>query len=170
MTTDYQSQWHRNVAQRKAASLLAWCKIANRLCNYPDSNVHGGNMGPIWGRQDPGGPHIGPMNLAILVGKFWVHEFSQQPLYGAIFWVTPGYTYVYLTTHIRRSYIISLTSCDVSCRMSIVSSTNICYILNKENCISQVTVALGSINLCICKIDHSQIQLIFYMCFGNNSL
>ena len=24
-------------------------------------------MGPIWGRQDPGGPHVGPMNLAIKV-------------------------------------------------------------------------------------------------------
>ena len=23
-------------------------------------------MGPIWGRQDPGGPHVGPMNFAIL--------------------------------------------------------------------------------------------------------
>ena len=23
-------------------------------------------MGLIWGRQDPGGPHVGPMNLAIL--------------------------------------------------------------------------------------------------------
>ena len=22
-------------------------------------------MGPIWGRQDPGGPRVGPMNLAI---------------------------------------------------------------------------------------------------------
>ena len=27
--------------------------------------VHGANMGPIWGRQDPGGPHVGPMNFAI---------------------------------------------------------------------------------------------------------
>ena len=26
-------------------------------------------MGPTWGRQDPGGPHVGPMNLAI-----WVHD------------------------------------------------------------------------------------------------
>ena len=34
---------------------------------YPDSNVHGANMGPIWGRQDPGGPHVGPMKLAIWV-------------------------------------------------------------------------------------------------------
>ena len=25
-------------------------------------------MGPIWGRQNPGGPHVGPMNFAI-----WAH-------------------------------------------------------------------------------------------------
>ena len=31
----------------------------------PDSNVHRANMGPIWGWQDPGGPHVGSMNLAI---------------------------------------------------------------------------------------------------------
>ena len=31
----------------------------------PDIKVHGENMGPIWGRQDPGGPHVGPMNFAI---------------------------------------------------------------------------------------------------------
>ena len=30
-----------------------------------DSKVHGANMGAIWGRQDPGGPHVGPMNLDI---------------------------------------------------------------------------------------------------------
>ena len=33
----------------------------------PDSKVHGANVGPIWGRQDPGGPHVGPMNFAIWV-------------------------------------------------------------------------------------------------------
>ena len=32
-----------------------------------DSNVHGANMGPIWGRQEPGGPHVGPMNFTIWV-------------------------------------------------------------------------------------------------------
>ena len=35
--------------------------------DFPDSGVHGANMGPIWGRQDPGGPHVGPMNFAIWV-------------------------------------------------------------------------------------------------------
>ena len=34
----------------------------------PDSKVHGANMGPIWGRQDPGGPQVGPMNFAIWGG------------------------------------------------------------------------------------------------------
>ena len=36
--------------------------------NTPDSKVPRANMGPIWGRQDPGGPHVGPMNLAIWDG------------------------------------------------------------------------------------------------------
>ena len=33
--------------------------------NSPDSKVHGANMRPICGRQDSGGPHVGPMNFAI---------------------------------------------------------------------------------------------------------
>ena len=36
--------------------------------HYPDSKVHEANMGTIWGRQDPVGPHVGPMNFAI-----WAH-------------------------------------------------------------------------------------------------
>ena len=31
----------------------------------PSSKVHGTNMGPTCGRQDPGGPHVGHVNLAI---------------------------------------------------------------------------------------------------------
>ena len=33
---------------------------------FPDSKVHGANMGPIWGQQDPGGPHVGPMKFFYL--------------------------------------------------------------------------------------------------------
>ena len=39
--------------------------ISHLNVNTPDSNVHGANMGPIWGRQEPGGPHVGPMNFPI---------------------------------------------------------------------------------------------------------
>ena len=31
----------------------------------PDSKVHVANMGPTWVLVAPGGPHVGPMNLAI---------------------------------------------------------------------------------------------------------
>ena len=36
---------------------------SQKTAHIPDSKVHGANMGPIWGQQDPGGPHVGPMNL-----------------------------------------------------------------------------------------------------------
>ena len=36
--------------------------------NIPDSKVHVAYMGSIWGRQHPGGPHVGPMNIAIWDG------------------------------------------------------------------------------------------------------
>ena len=44
----------------------------------PDSKVHGANMGSIWGRQDPGGPHVDPMNFAIwdIHFYFWQHFSS----------------------------------------------------------------------------------------------
>ena len=40
---------------------------------YPDSKVRGANMGAIWGRQDPGGPHVGPMIFAI-----WVYQHFNK--------------------------------------------------------------------------------------------
>ena len=51
----------------------------------PDSKVHGASMGPIWGRQDPGGPHVGPMNFALwgasLISVFWtLHGFGWLKL------------------------------------------------------------------------------------------
>ena len=50
---------------------------------YPDSKIHGANMGPIWGRQDPGGSHVGPMNLAICVSLqqkcSWL-QFNPKPI------------------------------------------------------------------------------------------
>ena len=33
--------------------------------HIPNGKVHVANMATIWGRQDPGGPHVGPMNFAI---------------------------------------------------------------------------------------------------------
>ena len=51
---------------------------ANLFNNVPDSKVHGANMGPIWGRQDPGGPHVGPWTLlsgTCTVFAYYVYVF-----------------------------------------------------------------------------------------------
>ena len=40
---------------------MSWC---HHVID-PDSKVHGANMGPTWVLSAPGGPHVGPMNLAI---------------------------------------------------------------------------------------------------------
>ena len=35
----------------------------------PDSKIHGANMGPTWVLSAPGGPRVGPRNLAIRGGR-----------------------------------------------------------------------------------------------------
>ena len=47
--------------------------IVSLLQGLPDGKVHGANVRPIWGRQDPGGPHVGPMSLTI-----WAEELIQS--------------------------------------------------------------------------------------------
>ena len=53
------------VAHAQSNDQEQWQDFCFSVHGLPDSKVHGANMGPIWGRQDPGGPHVGPMNLAI---------------------------------------------------------------------------------------------------------
>ena len=60
------------------------------LITVPDSKVRGTNMGPIWGRQDPGGPHVGPMKFAIWEVAYqwyswhhWKRKIVSLTTYGA---------------------------------------------------------------------------------------
>ena len=48
--------------------------VTNFTIYNPESKVHGANMGPIWGRQDPDWPHVGPMNFAIRE-----HSTNEKP-------------------------------------------------------------------------------------------
>ena len=58
--------------------LKVWSTINHYCCPRgwdPDSKVPETNMGPIWGRQDPGGPHVGPMNFAMwecMLIRWWI--------------------------------------------------------------------------------------------------
>ena len=47
---------------------IAW--NLKQSIHIPDSKVHGANMGPTWVLSAPGGPHVGPMNLAIRDGYY----------------------------------------------------------------------------------------------------
>ena len=44
----------------------------------PDGKIHGANMGPIWGRQDPGGPHVGPHELCYLGYSFGTNSIMTD--------------------------------------------------------------------------------------------
>ena len=78
------------------------------LC-VPDSKVHGANLGPIWGQQDPGGPHLGPMNFAIwgviiMIIALWCQ--SSCVWHNALFLttaktLTPGLTLLMIFTYSR---------------------------------------------------------------------
>ena len=46
-----------------------------------DSRVGGASMGPIWGRQDPGGPYVGPMNFAIWMPRYYQIYVIDMILY-----------------------------------------------------------------------------------------
>ena len=56
---------------RQVIGCLLWVHILTYLshciavCDIPDSKVDGANMGPMGDRQDPGGPHVGPINFTI---------------------------------------------------------------------------------------------------------
>ena len=68
-------QWQSRDSNQ--APTRSWC-ITNQIqWRFPDSKVHGANIGPIWGRQDPGGPYVGPINLDIwvhLIIHEWIHK------------------------------------------------------------------------------------------------
>ena len=53
-----------HTAQQKV-ELSSYFKFTEDMPDLADSKVHGANMGPIWSQQDPGGPHVGHMNLAV---------------------------------------------------------------------------------------------------------
>ena len=85
----------------------------------PDSNVHGANTGPIWGWQDSGGSHVGPMNLAIWettryeCGNFdsfakWYNTFIVNGSW-CCYWILHQ---TGLHTNICLSHIVNITPPD----------------------------------------------------------
>ena len=68
------------------------------LIIIPDSKVHGANMGPIWVQQDPGGPHVGPMNFSI-----W--DVFQTKAVNVLFWKTNCHLYSTLIILLHKAHL-----------------------------------------------------------------
>ena len=68
----------------------------------PDSKVHGANMGPTWVLSAPGGPHVGPMDLAIRegLGASWLW---LPPLW-SVRWKSSGVSRVKRTALEHRKF------------------------------------------------------------------
>ena len=56
---------HIFLISQKIFHLCMLSRQLNTPIPYPDSKVHGANMGPTGVLSAPDGPHVGPMNLAI---------------------------------------------------------------------------------------------------------
>ena len=52
-------------------------EVSFMLHHFPDSNVHGANMGPTWVLSAPAGPHVGPMNIAIRDGYIHTNDHNH---------------------------------------------------------------------------------------------
>ena len=59
-------------------NLLPWASYGV----YPESKVHGANVGPIWVLSAPGRPHVGPINLALrgilLINCILLNKYFKQ--------------------------------------------------------------------------------------------
>ena len=71
----------------KIVSIHFCVQLSAQTCvhkRFPDSKVHGTNTGPIWGRQDPGGPMLAPWTLLSGLLLLFQQDFTIE--YYGIHW------------------------------------------------------------------------------------
>ena len=64
-----------NIASYHSHGIASWGD--ERSEDIPDSKVNGVNVRRTWGRQDPGGPHVGHMNFAIWDISYRTNDFNR---------------------------------------------------------------------------------------------
>ena len=84
------TQTTNNISYKYANAFIVLCFGVGHIVRpcgliyFPDSKVYVADMGPTWGPQDPGGPHVGPINLAIWVIFLSVTSRAQGHLYSRL--------------------------------------------------------------------------------------
>ena len=107
-------------------------------------------MGPIWGRQGPGGPHVDPMNFAIWVGLPCLTCLTMFPEH--YIHISEIYNNAIIHMPISRGlglYIQSLTAlyiCDFAF-VNIFKTWPVCYDYNLSGNTSKIA------NVCLVKPD-----------------
>ena len=90
-------------------TMVAWChKWAEPpIGHYPHNKGYGATIGPILGREDPGGPHVGPMNFVIWVMnagiqdlKDWAIVTQNSNVNGWTEYMALFSIYLYLNIHV----------------------------------------------------------------------
>ena len=64
--------WWEKMCVKGAPGVSQITQQMQNVWIFPDSKVHGANMGPTWVLSAPDGSHVGPMNLAIRVFTYYV--------------------------------------------------------------------------------------------------
>ena len=107
-----------------ATTFLNTFLCIRQLCldDIPDSKLHGANMGPTWGRQDPGGPHVGHVNLIIwdlfpriqlIISQYWLDDPSPGALKVYFKRYIYIYIYIYASLHLGYLSLLSIYSADI---------------------------------------------------------
>ena len=107
--------------------------------DFHDSKLHGANMGPIWGRQDPGGLHVGLMNFfAIWVHTLirWILIWIAQSIFNYVAWsMTSSSNSLRKTTLISKSSLYLPMNYHVCVlRYFLVYRRQSLYLYNVQNC------------------------------------
>ena len=88
--------------------------VEHRNDTHLDCKVHGANMDPIWVRQDPGGPHVGPRNFAIWADGqnsnsplLWIyHLFSYTEQWAHKWWFSSDDVTIDCTAHYETKQLL----------------------------------------------------------------
>ena len=102
--------------------ITATCRVWQSLKQTtPSSKVRWANMGPIWGRQDPGGPHVGPMNFAIWDGDNDIRLTSYKQKH-KLYILIIGHTVCFLSY--RGFIIVEINLCGLYCKNNLYSKNH----------------------------------------------
>ena len=120
---------------------LDWRNNDGCLVNPPDSKVHGAHMRPIWGRQDPGGPRVGPMKFVIWAVLGMVLTCLAWQLNGT------STTYFQLILNTNASILTQKTSHDVYVYLKFHMIHNHLPVFHNTRCLNHIILLLCTLQL-----------------------